>query len=1009
MPRTSLLGFLVLGLAGSGFLGGCDNPTCVFVDGCRNGAGGGGNDPGGLGTATATFPEEGAFLAAGPPRLVAVGPGPSVSDALHPESPLFFEFSESLDPSTLEGAFRIVDLATFQPIPTLPPELVGDGRVAVLVPNANAAFLPGRRYQVIYGEEPAVRDLNGQALDGVTEEPLIEFGVLDPMDVPTPVVVYTFPNDFSTNASGSSEFIVGFDRPMNAATFNGDTFDVTVDGQPPVVDPAPAPITVGPGGVGGTATQVWRWTPLDGNGRPISVGSDVQVVVRLSSGAGQILAEDGSALPVTESQYQTLDVGLPLAVTKSPGAGAPDGFGRADVFGGAPIVEVTLAEPAPGGIVADAFLFGNSPNNPELLRSIVSTVDVPTGATSLQLTANDLGLFDGAGLVQFADGDFECAVQLRRNAFPTGVRRFDGDRTTPEIERPFFDTVAPVLLGLGATGADTSMLVSDVRDFAAVGRASEPIEFAFVDSGPLGTNGGSLDDPPATAFTTSIPGTDESLFIAAPVPLGALDPSAGGASYSVTVFDRAGNAAELTAVGTFTQRGVLGPGGAPTNSTVTVRVYDERTLAPISGALVFSHAETGGAVTFVGQAQTDATGTAQVPGASAGDTLITADANGFDLFTFHGVPRDQIDVLVSPVGGGLLATVEGTISSTFPTANFSGDNTIVADTRAPRLSLVSQVAPCSADPTTVTYRCDYGPATIVPSQLGASTFFATQDSIAQTSFSPAGYLRGFAQRGPLAPVGPGGMALGVDLDAGDLLLLAPLANQPLPTPPVVLDIGGLANLGTLEGSPFVTIEGVAAGLAGPLVVGRGNPYDLAQSTWTVLGAIAGPAGPAGELVTRGAIDPDLFVRARLVDTDGNQVAARPRASSGSAQIAPIDVPRFLVPGPGGSTGGDAYNIQIEDTLPDSVGGDGLVRVVVTGPDSRRWILWGLDTSDAAGPLLLSVPEIASQGGMPLADGAQTAEVRLWGAPIDRGQFLWSDLEREHEVFGRAAPVTFTQD
>ena len=87
----------------------------------------------------------------------------------------------------------------------------------------------------------------------------------------------------------------------------------------------------------------------------------------------------------------------------------------------------------------------------------------------------------------------------------------------------------------------------------------------------------------------------------------------------------------------------------------------------------------------------------------------------------------------------------------------------------------------------------------------------------------------------------------------------------------------------------------------------------------MLGAIAGVSGPGAELESRGAIDPDLLLRAALRDMAGNEVAARPRLSTSMNLLNPIDVPRFLAPGPGGSTGGDAYNIVVQDTLPDSVG------------------------------------------------------------------------------------------
>ena len=188
------------------------------------------------------------------------------------------------------------------------------------------------------------------------------------------------------------------------------------------------------------------------------------------------------------------------------------------------------------------------------------------GATSFSLTSAQLEFFDSSGNVQFADGDFEVAVQFRLNGRPTGIRLFDADPGSPGADRPIFDTTAPVLLGLGPAGAVTSSFVGNVRDFAAVGRASEPIAFVFVDAGSAGTNGGSLADPPESAFTSAIPGSPDALFIAAPVLVGAIDPGGPATSYDITVFDQARNSSTLTAVGTYFQRGVVGPGGSPTGS-----------------------------------------------------------------------------------------------------------------------------------------------------------------------------------------------------------------------------------------------------------------------------------------------------------------------------------------------------------------------------------------------------------------------------------------------------------
>ena len=58
---------------------------------------------------------------------------------------------------------------------------------------------------------------------------------------------------------------------------------------------------------------------------------------------------------------------------------------------------------------------------------------------------------------------------------------------------------------------------------------------------------------------------------------------------------------------------------------------------------------------------------------------------------------------------------------------------------------------------------------------------------------------------------------------------------------------------------------------------------------------------------------------------------------------------------------------------------------------------------------MSVPDLAAQGGAGLDPGILSAEVTLWAWDFDRNEFLWSDIEREHERAGFAAAVTFTLD
>ncbi|WP_145196829.1 hypothetical protein [Planctomycetes bacterium Poly30] len=997
-------------------LGGCDSPVCVFADGCTSGPGGGGDDggdPNSLGGRSAVFPGEGSIMRSGAPELLAVAPGSATANQAHPETPIFLEFSESLNPASLfdlqnqTSAFRVVDFTFQQDYPMAPPQLVGDGRVVVLLPLVS--YREGGSYQVFFSADQRIADLNGQLIVDPSDQLLVEIFVDSSSVMDEPRLIYSYPPDGSFNNPDTSEIVIGFDRQMDDSTIDTNSFDVKVGGVTPAFNPQPMALTTFNGTTLVPVTQVYTWTPQQsGQVRPYGIDSDV--VVRLSDTPNEIVSQDGDTLTPYETAFRTADFSLPDAVMKAAGSRPANGFGRADVFGSAPIVDVMLSAAAPAGTEADFFLFGRSPLDSTFVKSIVRTVPIPNGATTFSATSDQLQLFDALGDVQFADGTAQVAVQLRNGGARSSARRFDADPATSAIDAPIFDTTAPVFLGLGGSGAVTSELVGEVRDFAAFGRASEPIAYAFVDAGADGTNGGSLSDPPRIAFSTPSPEADEALFIAAPVAVGAVDPLGPGVSYEVTIYDEAYNAATLTAVGVFTQRGVVGPGGAPTGSTVDVRVFDALTLEPLDGALVLSHQESGGATSFVASATTVG-GAASVAGAGGGSTVITVDASGYDLFTFHGVPRDSVDIMLQPTMA-MSAEISGTVSALI-TAQLQTTDNVLQDTRALSPSRLSGLSGCGTINGSTGAECDFGPVLIRPGRLGGISSIGTRDSLTQADIltqGAPGFLLNFALAAPFAPVPAGGSTLGAVLDAGASLGFPPSSTAATLLSATSLSLGGVPGFGALAEDPKVTVEAAGTGLAGPLLVGAGLSFPQGGSNYAVFSAVPGVAAPGGSLETSGSIEPDVFVKLRSVDMSGNEVVARPRASSVGAVTAPMGVPTLLLPAPGGMSGGAAYNVVVQDTLLDAVGlAFGLYRVHLTDSTGRTWTLVGLDTDDAGGDILMSLPDIAAQGGTPLMGGQITAEVEAFGADLDRGEFLWTDLERSHELFSRAAAVTFTQN
>lgn len=1000
MTTRSVLALVALLAAAAS--SGCDNPACVFAGTCQDGPGGT-DDPmgpaGGLGAGS--FPSEGDFLSVAAPEFVAAAPADGATLAnVSNTTPIFVQFSESLDPGTLSDAFRLFDPVFGTDFPVV-PTLVGDGRVVALIPSAQ--LLAGRSYQVFFTETQGITDLNGQALEADATQALTTFTIALDNSAP-PQAFYVYPNDFSTTDSDTSEIVVGFDRQMDASTINDSSFIVTVDGADPAFDPAPETITGFSFPGVPQENRIWRWIPRDGDGRVQPYGTDVRVELQLSPNASPILSDDGDELPLTESEFRTVQFSLPSSVIKVAGALPEGAFGRTDVLGQNALVQVDLSEPAPSSTNAEIFMFGTSPSNSTLVRSTHRSIELAQGTTTFTLTADQLGLLDGAGDVQFLDGRLSIAIGLRRNTLRSAVRIIDADPSTPEIDRFAIDTTAPTLLGLGALGGSTATFDSSLADLVLVGRASEPVRFAFVDAGASGTNGGSALDPPETAFAAADPGTGEAIFVCAPVPVGRLDPNGAAVSYDLTIYDQALNAASIGAVGDFRQLGVVGPGAAPTGATVRVRVLDADSLLPIEGATVYSHQETGGAVTFVGSGATGADGRVDVAGAAVDATVITAEAPGYDLTTFHGVPRDAVDILVR-VTNRSDAGVSGEVFSDVP-FEASGQDDVVADSRATLRQRLSATGSEFQDSDSARFVNPFGPVRIRPDAIGALSFVATQQDVTQGAYVAQQYLSGFALLAPLTSLSAGAFSESITVDGGTALLSSPASLVALGLPTQGLATGGLSGLGTLTDAPQVTVEAAGVGMDGPLVVGRGVAFDQGGGAYVIQSALAGLAGPVGALASRGAIDPDVFVRVAAVDDGGNEAIARPRLSDATGGVlTAIGVPQLLTPGPGGNTGGTGFNLQVQDTLADGVATDGIVQVVLTDANGRRWEVWGLDTNDAAGDLLLSVPDVVIQGGTGLASGLQTVETTLYGGPFDRGHFLYTDLERFHTVQGYAAPVT----
>ncbi|MCZ6598135.1 MAG: hypothetical protein O7B99_10885, partial [Planctomycetota bacterium] len=763
---------------------------------------------------------------------------------------------------------------------------------------------------------------------------------------------------------------------------------------------------------------------VDGDGNPVSLGVGVTVDVTLSPFAFQMLeqveaGETADPLAETSFSFQTQDIEAPLAGTilSMP----TDAIGILNLTAGDPnalMVEVTLDAGLDDDVLT-LILFGLSKDSEPQLVALSRTVEL-SGAgmiTTVNLDLGEIDLADGVGTAKLADGSVAFAFSLQRGSQTTPVRLLDVDVAAAGLQDPLLDTVAPTVEEFLHPGGTTDFARSDQRDIVITGVASEPLRDVEV----------MVSGRPTV---TGLVGSDEDgLFIAPPVsmPMGI---AVGPMDFDLRVFDVALNASP-TVSGTFNQLGVVGPTLlASPGDPITVEVFDALTLEPVGGARVFTHSDVGDMVTF-DLVDTDVTvggtpATVFSAGAGAVATILTVEATGYDIFTYHGVITDRISVPLTP-SLTLPATTTGDLTTT---SEFAALALELIDRRFDDTRRFENATPvfagsaCIADPFGGSgIACPYGPEPILPVRIGALSFVGGNFALAEPSFSAAALLQAFDL---VVPV-PEAPAASLDLTSIDLAFLlnepgVPTEELPIELPPTTLDTSGAFLLDTANlsddvdttGVPRITVDTIVPGVPGSLSVGFGLAFETVPlTTWNVRAAYPGAVGPAGFFGLGGVVDTDLFLRAELREIDGDRSGRRPRMSD-LASLSPLpfvlfvpDLPEVGTPAAGGSSGGVSYNVVFNNGIVDLAAQTGLYRVTLIDQNGRRWILWRDDPPDPD-TAFVHLPDL-SPTGTPLADGPITCFVTGWAWPtLSLDAFLFSDVEREHDIFCETSPIVFTQ-
>lgn len=1018
VPMTRRLLGLAL-LAPLTVLGGCDDPSCAFAAGnCQDvpaqGGGGGGGGPGGgggipgLAAELTPYPAAGNWIDSAAPTYITLLPN---GEAIETTGAVWARFSESLDPTSTEGAFEMIDLFFGLPVPLLEPfPLVGDGTIAVLQP-----LLPlqqGTSYLVRLREDHTLRDLTGQALvDPVGD--LGSFNVGFDGTAP-PNIVGTYPKAGEMNVGDLTQVSILFDRQMDVSTFTEAAWRVALDDLTP--GPGFTPDVLVPAGpIPAPISSVFTWSRTGADGYRESLGRSVEVDVFLSPVGNELLDPSGSKLAPETLSFRTANFGSPTSITKL--TTPTSAFGAAELVGATPVLDVAL----PAGVQAidDLVFYGFGIRPGEMfVTSQRQTRDLAAGQMLSTYTSGELLLSNGTSPF-FEDGDISFAAAIHRNSLRSQLRVIDGDASVAGDQRLLLDTVPPVLLGLGDDGTQSATFRSDLADLSVVGVASEQVGFARVSidgGGPANFAG--MELPPVVM-------ADRGLFVARPVALGTTNPLM-PQNFTVEIFDRAGNPAVAPMGSQHVQLGGVGFWN-PAPLDLSVQVYDASTLQPVVGALVMVQQDDV-VHTFLGSGVTDAAGSFGFNAAFGAPPIITVDAAGYDLFTVQtgglrvaGIPLQRTNEVP--------AFVQGSTSSTLPIDIGAFERTI-GDARAAVGTELFTTAACNLVPNSTLVNCPFGPYPIRPGRRGAQSLAITNlEGIEATLlvpnmaevFAPA-FLQAFTLRAPAPAVLAGDTDVGVNLNVATLLFLAGLEDAPVSTEPLIFSAGTLANFATPLGLPKVSVEAISPGSQDAWIIGAGAAIDdpMNADTWFVRAAWPGsadgqPDGPMGEmgaLMENGVIETDPFLRVDVQDDMGGRATVRAPLSVVALlpALAPLDLPNVTAPAAAAMVG-PSFDATLEDIVPNDIFGvptEGLYLLTLADQAGRRWTLWASNPPGAGGAVDVHVPDVSGMGGTPLTAGTTVATGTLFADPnLDPNEFQWNEIPRRAWARSQSAQVVFT--
>ncbi len=1011
--RGGVLTAILLALAF--MLAGCDNPACIFdPKGCPGSGGSGGT----LGSNPAALPSDHNWIQTFAPTMISEFPS---GTGVNVQTPIVIVFSESMSSKSLSGAIELVPSGGFsQGVPLLPGASIGDGRMWVLFPLTD--LTADTTYDVRFTTSALVTDLTGTALSTPTDNLITTFTTASSAGTP-PTLVASWPPANSTNQSSTGEIVMVFDRPLDPASVDTNSFDIKVNGAPPTFDPLPQALVVVSNSIPFSDTRVYRWRSVDNDGVAANLGQSASVQTSLSSTGHKLTFKDFTQLAPTSVTYTTSSFSAPGAseIVSLP----TDAIGVAQLSGGnAKVGELEIALTLDDGQPTDAigvFIFGTQATTPPQLGTFyrefkLSSVpyDSNTHIATIKEAQLDLVKTAVPFEARLADGTLTFAFRRVRGSLSSPVRLLDTDPDTSGPQSPTLDTKPPTLTALDATGVSKTLFRSDMPNFMLVGRASESISRVEV-STALGDNG---------VLAKVVASSSNGLFIAQPftqaVFQSPLDPLLGNnpLAFTVVVYDKALNASVPQAA-SYQQLGGVGVGNTLPGPFISVEVYDATTLLPLANAHVLIHDDFFGVESYIDDGFTDANGSVTLAASDLARTMVTVDVSGYDLLTYFGAPTDEISLPLNRTTPSV-GLIEGLLfSGSGAVANFDRN---ASDTRRAELDEPTvAINSCSVDPISLQLECAFGPYPVLSSRIGALSAVITSTPLSEFNYTAPGFLKGFTFGIPQAPVAS------AQTQPDDLLLPSllddpntPLESLPIDGPAVTLDASAVVgiDLAHLDSTPRVLLESRSPGMRADPMVGGAVAFDLNGGVYKVRSAYPGVVDPTsgkypgdeqGTLVQDGTIDPDLMLRCELRDTFGARVGRRPRLSNMPGTVIPLDAATLLVPAPLGNTGGESYDLDFSNVITDAMGEPGIYRVNLVGSNGRRWRIYVVDPDDTFPTVHIRVPDLTLNNGTGLPNGPIGCTIEAFAWPgFQPTLFSFTDLVREYDAFSVSAPVTFSK-